>query len=84
MERTPQVLRAVRVASKPPLETLPELARALAQADAKLAGRGRILLRYSGTEPVARVMLEGDDRAEIETIAAELCALIQRAIGETR
>ena len=82
MERTPQVLRAVRVSSKPRFETLPEFPRALARVDAQLAGRGRILVRYSGTEPVARVMLEGDDRAEIETIADELCALIQRAIGE--
>jgi phosphoglucosamine mutase len=82
MERTPQVLRAVRVSSKPRFETLPEFSRALAQVDAKLAGRGRILVRYSGTEPVARVMLEGDDRAEIDAIADELCALIQRAIGE--
>jgi len=81
-ERTPQVLRAVRVKAKPPLETLPLLARALERIGADLEGRGRILVRYSGTEPVARVMLEGDDRAEIERIADELCALIQRAIGE--
>jgi phosphoglucosamine mutase len=84
MERTPQVLRAVRVRSKPAFETMPELARALVRVEADLAGRGRILVRYSGTEPVARVMLEGDDRGEIETIADELCALIQRAIGEAR
>ena len=82
MERTPQVLHAVRVRSKPELESLPELATALARVERKLAGRGRLLVRYSGTEPVARVMLEGDDRAEIETIALELCALIEREIGE--
>jgi phosphoglucosamine mutase len=82
MERTPQVLRSVRVRSKPPLEELPEFARALARIGADLEGRGRILVRYSGTEPVARVMLEGDDVGEIETLAEELCALIQRAIGE--
>jgi len=82
MERTPQVLRAVRVSRKPPFEELPGLARALARVEADLAGRGRILVRYSGTERVARVMLEGDDRSEIETIAEELCALIKREIGE--
>lgn len=84
MERTPQVLRSVRVRSKPPLEDLPEFARALARIGADLEGRGRILVRYSGTEPVARVMLEGDDRGEIETFAEELCALIQRAVGEEK
>jgi phosphoglucosamine mutase len=84
MERTPQVLRSVRVASKPPLEDVPGFARALAKLDADMSGRGRILVRYSGTESVARVMLEGDDIAEIERNADELCALIQRAIGEAQ
>jgi phosphoglucosamine mutase len=82
MSRTPQVLRSVRVRQKPPFEEISGLPRLLASANDALRGRGRVNLRYSGTEPLARVMLEGDDAAQIEALAEELCSVIQKAIGE--
>jgi phosphoglucosamine mutase len=82
MERYPQVLRAVRVRSKPLLEGLPEVASLVARIEAELAGKGRILVRYSGTEPVARVMVEGEDPRRVAELADEVSAAIQRLIGE--
>jgi phosphoglucosamine mutase len=82
MQRTPQVLRSVRVRTKPPLDTVPELARAIAKLEADMAGRGRVNVRYSGTEPLARVMVEGDDEKTIGALADELCDVLRKAIGE--
>ncbi|HTO55905.1 MAG TPA: phosphoglucosamine mutase [Myxococcota bacterium] len=82
MQRTPQVLKSVRVRAKTPFGEIPELQRALLQVERALAGRGRINVRYSGTEPLARVMLEGDDSAQIESLAEELCQALRKAIGE--
>ncbi|HTO07765.1 MAG TPA: phosphoglucosamine mutase [Myxococcota bacterium] len=84
MQRTPQVLKSVRVRTKTPFGEIPEFARALAQAERALAGNGRANVRYSGTEPLARVMIEGDDAARIETLAQELCEVLRKAIGDTR
>ena len=82
MERVPQVLRSVRVSEKPPLAELAGLQATLERIEADLDGAGRIVVRYSGTEPVARVMLEGDNLAHIETLADEVCAEIAAVIGE--
>jgi phosphoglucosamine mutase len=82
MERVPQVLRSVRVREKVPFEELTDLQRTLEAVEDALAGWGRILLRYSGTEPLARVMVEGEDEARIQELAGEVCAQIRRAIGE--
>src|SRR5215510_5557916 len=82
MQRTPQVLRSVRVRTKPPLDSLPDLASAIKKVDRDLAGRGRVNVRYSGTEPLARVMLEGDDEKRIAALAEELCDVLRKAIGE--
>ena len=82
MERVPQALRSVRVRERVPFEQLKSLQGSLAAVESGLAGRGRVLVRYSGTEPLARVMVEGEDEAEIARIAEEICAEIARAIGE--
>jgi phosphoglucosamine mutase len=82
MERVPQVLRSVRVREKVPFEELSDLQRTLETVEEALHGWGRILLRYSGTEPLARVMIEGEDEARIQELAGEVCAQIRRAIGE--
>ncbi|MEE9281817.1 MAG: phosphoglucosamine mutase [Myxococcota bacterium] len=82
MEPVPQVLRSVRVRTKPPFEQLDGLRQKVEQIEAELVGRGRIVVRYSGTEPVARVMIEGDDRGRIETLADECCEEIAKAVGE--
>jgi phosphoglucosamine mutase len=68
----PQLLLNQKVSSKPPLETLPRYQAALAEAQTELGGRGRILVRYSGTENLVRVMVEGEDDAQIRVIAERL------------
>lgn len=79
MTRTPQVLVNVRVDQKKPLEDMPAVMKMIAQVEADLAGDGRVLVRYSGTEAKARVMIEGPDEAVIrvqaEQIAAEMIRL---------
>ena len=80
-ERVPQVLRMVRVREKTPLEELPEFQVLLKRIERDLKGRGRILVRYSGTEPVARVMLEGEDQSRIDELADEVCAQLHATIG---
>jgi phosphoglucosamine mutase len=81
LRKAPQVLRSLRVGRRVPLDDVVHLARAVADAEAELAGRGRVLLRYSGTEPLLRVMVEGTDRNEVERIAADLCDVARRELG---
>jgi phosphoglucosamine mutase len=78
MTTFPQVLKNVRMASKIEPELIPGFPEALAKAEASLGTRGRILVRPSGTEPVIRVMTEGEDEQEITTIANELCEVIRK------
>jgi phosphoglucosamine mutase len=82
MDPVPQVLRAVTVREKPPLEELSGVQAALQRIQRDLRGRGRINVRYSGTELVARVMIEGEDRARSEELARDVCAEIATVIGE--
>jgi phosphoglucosamine mutase len=77
----PQVLVNVPVRSKPPVESIPGLADRARGLEAEMSGAGRILLRYSGTESLLRVMIEGEDQARIERMAEELAAIVRRAIG---
>jgi phosphoglucosamine mutase len=79
--RTPQVLLNVKVSSKPPFETVPAVMAAVREAEARLSGSGRVVLRYSGTESLARVMVEGADRAQIESESARLASVVKDAIG---
>ena len=79
--RCPQVLHNVRVASKPPLESVAEIREAVARAERDLAGAGRVLLRYSGTEPILRVMVEGEDETRISRTASELKDLVAARLG---
>jgi len=80
-ERVPQLLRSVEVASMPPLETLEQTSAAIEAATRALAGQGRVLVRYSGTEPRCRVMVEGADADAIETHADAIVAAVKREIG---
>jgi phosphoglucosamine mutase len=75
------VLVNVRVREKPPLDSIPGLADRQAAHERELGATGRILLRYSGTENLARVMIEGEDKARIEGIASELSRIIKKAVG---
>ncbi|MBM9537644.1 phosphoglucosamine mutase [Desulfobulbus alkaliphilus] len=79
MSTYPQVLENVRMAARIPPEHIPGFPEALQQAEKQLGNRGRILVRASGTEPVIRVMTEGEDLEEIRNIALDLCDLVRRA-----
>jgi phosphoglucosamine mutase len=81
MVKFPQVLVNVRVKEKRPFDAIPGLADRVSAFEAEMNGTGRILLRYSGTESLARVMLEGEDQAHIEGVAADVAAMIRTAIG---
>ncbi len=74
----PQVLVNVRVREKKDLRTVPEIAAAMARVEERLAGQGRLLVRYSGTEPLLRVMLEGRDQQEIQAWATEIAGKGER------
>lgn len=78
---TPQVLLNVKVGSKVPFSEVPGLADEEARCAEMLNGHGRILLRYSGTEALARVMVEGSDAALVEQVAGRLARTLQEAIG---
>jgi len=80
LTHVPQVLKGVRVAQKPPLETLTSVAKAIAEAE-RAVGDGRVLVRYSGTEPKCRVMLEGDDGEVLRVHCDAIAAAITREIG---
>ncbi len=81
MTATPQVLLGVPVKSKPDLKEIPQVQEAIRSAEAKLNGSGRVLVRYSGTEPLLRVMVEGKDRAEIQTVAEDLASAVRRCLA---
>jgi phosphoglucosamine mutase len=81
MRRFPQVLHNVRVRRQEELATLPAVQREIQGAEAALAGCGRVLVRYSGTEPLVRVMVEGLDAARIGALAGNIVAAIQAEIG---
>lgn len=78
--RYPQVLVNVRVGRKLPFEDVSEISEAARQTEMALDGKGRLLLRYSGTENLARVMIEGKDQAEIESQANALADVIRSAL----
>jgi phosphoglucosamine mutase len=77
----PQRIVNVRVRAKPPLESLDEVSRTLAKAGSTLGAAGRVVLRYSGTEPVARVMVEAEREEDVERWTRELASALQGAIG---
>jgi phosphoglucosamine mutase len=81
MTKFPQVLVNVAVTSKPPVEQIPDLVDRAKTIEGEMGGAGRVLLRYSGTESLLRVMIEGEDQARIEGMAKELAAIVRRAIG---
>lgn len=81
MTKYPQVLINVEVKDKPELESIPEVKRAIEDTTEKLGDKGRLLVRYSGTEYVARVMIEGQDENIIRGMAHSLADLIKAKIG---
>jgi phosphoglucosamine mutase len=80
-QRYPQLLVNVRVSEKQPFEELPSVQAAAREVEQSLNGRGRLLLRYSGTEPLARIMIEGKDQGQIAGYAKKIAEAIRQEIG---
>ena len=81
MDVFPQAQLGLQVKSKPELGSLPGVMRAIRDVERKLGPNGRVLVRYSGTEPKVRVLVEGPDQKQIDAYAAEIAAELKRAIG---
>lgn len=81
MKAVPQVLLSVPVHKRPDLNTLPELQQAIEVWEKRLNGTGRILVRYSGTEPLVRVMVEGQSDSMIQQAAEDLAAVVRTCLG---
>jgi phosphoglucosamine mutase len=81
MVRYPQVLVNFPVANRRPLEELPEVGRAISSVEGVLGPEGRVVVRYSGTELKARVMIEGSNESEIRAHADEIARVMQRCLG---
>ena len=77
----PQVLLNVRVREKADLKSVPAIAAAIDRVESRVAGHGRLLVRYSGTEPLLRVMLEGKDESEIRGWAQEIVDAVKQHLG---
>jgi phosphoglucosamine mutase len=77
----PQVLVNVRVAEKKDILTVPEIARLVRDVETRLGDEGRLLIRYSGTEPLLRIMLEGQDKYQITAWAKEIADLVENKLG---
>jgi phosphoglucosamine mutase len=82
MTKFPQILVNVPVKERRPFDAIPGLSARVAELEAAMDGSGRILLRYSGTESLARVMIEGEKQGDIERVASELAGMIHAAIGQ--
>ncbi|MGH8323304.1 MAG: phosphoglucosamine mutase, partial [Steroidobacteraceae bacterium] len=77
----PQIIVNVKVKSKPPLETLPEVSRALSEAQSALGENGRVVLRYSGTEQLARVLVEAEHDSDVQRFSQALANALRSSIG---
>jgi phosphoglucosamine mutase len=81
MEQLPQVLLNVKVREPVDPTNDPSIRDAVDEAEAELGDRGRVVLRASGTEPVIRVMVEGDDRHQVSALAGRLADSVRSAFG---
>jgi phosphoglucosamine mutase len=84
LKKYPQAQRNLRVRQKPPLDAavLAEVTRLIEATERSLAGKGRVLLRYSGTEPKIRLLIEGPDGVMISEAADAIAVALSSAIGE--
>ncbi len=76
----PQILEGLRVKQKVPLQKSPEAQKAISEATTKLEGKGRLVVRYSGTEPLLRIMAEGEEYSQIENLVKELKGRLSRIL----
>jgi phosphoglucosamine mutase len=77
----PQKIQNVRVREKVPFAQVPAIQRAIASAEKELDGSGRVVVRYSGTEALARVMVEAESEAKMQALCAAIAGEIQKALG---
>jgi phosphoglucosamine mutase len=77
----PQTLVNVRVREKKPVADVPAIAQAIARVEAALGSRGRVLVRYSGTEPLLRIMIEGEDQASVQAWAEEIAEGVRATLA---
>jgi phosphoglucosamine mutase len=81
MRRFPQVLENVRIRQRQDLSALPDVQAAIRAAEAAVSGSGRVFVRFSGTEPVVRVLVEGPDGAVIRRLADDIAGKLREALG---
>jgi phosphoglucosamine mutase len=81
MTRFPQSLTSVVVKQKPEISSVPELVQILEKAEKGLGTKGRVLVRYSGTEPVCRIMVEGEKKEEIDEYSRQIADVVKRNLG---
>jgi phosphoglucosamine mutase len=81
IEPCPQIQINIRVREKPDLRDHPAVGPAVAEVERALADSGRVVLRYSGTEPVARIMVEGTDAAAVRAHTERLARVVEEALG---
>jgi len=82
MNKCPQSMENVRVSGKVDIEGSAAIQQAVSEAEAELAGRGRVLLRPSGTEPLIRVMVEGEDAAMVADITLRLALVVKNSLSD--
>ncbi len=81
MTAVPQILVNIHVKQKPVLESIPEIDQAIQENNHRLNGSGRVLIRYSGTEPLLRIMVEGEHASVVKEVAEDLARVVQEHIG---
>lgn len=81
MQTFPQRLVNIRVREKKDIDSIPEINRVIRDSEKILEGKGRIVVRYSGTEPLLRIMVEGDKEDKINSIVVEISAIVNRCLG---
>ena len=81
MTAVPQILLNVKVSKKPTLESMPDLQQAIRESEHRLNGSGRVLVRYSGTEPLLRIMVEGEHEDVIREEASRLADIVTTQLG---
>jgi len=77
----PQVIKNIRVREKTPFAEVPPIAQAIQRAEGSLNGNGRVVVRYSGTEALARVMVEAESEDTMKALADSIAGAIQSALG---
>ena len=82
METYPQVLLNVRVKERRDIDDIPEVVSCIRGIEEKLGDKGRVLVRFSGTEPLLRIMLEGEDESDISVMAEEIAESARKVLGE--